>query len=185
MDSRRIAIVGLEYGGFGIARALAHERRLAAALLIPGILDASAPWMELLPDGARAALLDCDPDLFEQELHLAALFSPEIIDQLRRAAYWFDSGDLSLYDLYAHICGSRLEAEVGQITIPTFLYEPTTGNCWAGQTSELAERLGQIATVTRGPSIDEAVLRWLDTLLPMDKGTMKLQAPGVHLCPVR
>ena len=184
VDPARIAIVGLEHGGFGVARALAHERRLAAALLIPGS-STRRRHGSTFSRTLHEALLDRDPDLFEQELHLAALFSPGIIGELRRAANWFDPGDLSLYELYAHISGSRLDAEIGQIKIPTSLYEPKPGNCWAGQTSELAGRLGQIATLTRGPSTDEAVLRWLNTLFPMDKGTMKLQAPGVHLRPVR
>jgi hypothetical protein len=86
VDASRMAVIGIDHAGYGIARGLAFEERFAAAVLAPGIVDASRPWLNSLPTPARAALLDDDRDWFDRELHLATLFVPEIPGRLRRFA---------------------------------------------------------------------------------------------------
>ena len=76
VDSTRMAVIGIDHAGYGVARALAFEQRFAAAVLAPGIVDASRPWLDALPAPARAALLDEDREWFDRELHLATLFAP-------------------------------------------------------------------------------------------------------------
>jgi len=58
VDASRMAVIGIDHAGYGVARALAFEGRLAAAVLAPAILDASRPWMAALQVPARAAVLD-------------------------------------------------------------------------------------------------------------------------------
>ena len=164
VDPARMAIIGLEHGGFGVARALTVERRFAAAMLAPGIHDASRPWIDQLPDGVREALLDEDPDRFETELHLATLFTPGIDERLRRSGRWFGDDGETLYALYRRITRYRLGDDVRHITSPTAICEPIDGGCWAGQAAELAARVGSAGTLVRGRSADEAVLKWLDTI---------------------
>jgi hypothetical protein len=164
VDPARMAIVGLEHGGFGVARALTVERRFAAAMVAPGIHDASRPWIDQLPDGVREALLDEDPDRFETELHLAALFAPGIGERLRRSGRCFGYEGEALYDVYRRITRYRLGDEVRHITSPTTICEPVDGGCWAGQATELAARVSPAGTLVRGRTADEAVLRWLDTI---------------------
>ena len=71
VDAARMAVVGLGDAGYGVLRALASEHRFAAAVADPGIVDASTPWTQLLPDAARAQLLREAPAAFDREIHLA------------------------------------------------------------------------------------------------------------------
>ena len=61
VDASRMAVVGCELAAFGVTRALAYEHRFAAAVVAPGIVDASRPWLDALPAPVRAALLDARP----------------------------------------------------------------------------------------------------------------------------
>ena len=45
VDRERVAVIGLDHAGYGVPRALSVERRFAAAVVAPGIVDASRPWM--------------------------------------------------------------------------------------------------------------------------------------------
>jgi hypothetical protein len=162
VDPRTIGVAGLELGAFGVARALVVERRFATALLLPGIHDASSPWVALLPEGARAALLDEDRDRFEAELHLAALFAPELLDRLRRSGRCFGGAGTSIFDLYRRISDYRLE-QVAGIESPILVCEASDGSCWSGQAAETARRLGSAATLVRGRRADDVVEEWLDT----------------------
>lgn len=133
VDLRRIAIAGLECAGFGVARALTVERRFATALLLPGIHDASSPWIVRLPDGARAALLDEDRDRFEAEIHLASLFAPELPDLLRRSGRCFAGEGTSIFDLYRRISDYRLEEQIAGLESHTQVCEAPTGAAGQGR----------------------------------------------------
>jgi hypothetical protein len=167
VDPHRIAIVGLEHGSFGVARALVTAQRpFAAAMLAPGIIDASTPWIERLPDGAREALRSEDADLFERELHLASLFTPRLQEQLRTHARWFDPdpGGTSLYNLYHRILSYRFGDgdELGRIQTPTTVCEPSgERGGWSGQADELARQIGEAATLVQAQRPDEAIISWL------------------------
>jgi hypothetical protein len=164
VDARRIAIAGLEFGGYSVACALLAEPRCAAAILVPGIHDASRPWLDRLPEDARLALLEEDRDRFRQELHLASLFAPELESRLRRGARPFDGTATSLYDLFRRINRCRLDGKRGELVTPTAVCELADGQEWAGQASETARLLGPAARLLLGCTGDDAVVRWLDEL---------------------
>ena len=44
VDRERVVVIGIEHAGCGVPQALAFERRVTAAMLAPGIVDASRPW---------------------------------------------------------------------------------------------------------------------------------------------
>lgn len=162
VDAGRMAIAGLEFAGLGVARAVSAEHRFAAAAVIPGILDASRPWVEQLPLGARDALLEDDADAFERELHLASLFVPETEARLRRAARWFDHGNTPLFELYQRVRSYRLGEELCLVQTPTMVCEPAEGGLWTGQGLELARRLGGSGALVRGRRAADALESWLD-----------------------
>jgi hypothetical protein len=162
VDRRRIAIVGLEFGAFGVARALTVERRFATALLLPGIHDAASAWLAGLPEGARAALLDEDRERFEAELHVASLFAPELPDLLRRSGRCFGGAGASVFDLFRRISTHRLEERVVPIEPPTLVCEAPDASCWPGQAAEVARRLGSAATLVRGRRGQDVLADWLD-----------------------
>ncbi|MBV9338603.1 MAG: hypothetical protein JO243_22160 [Solirubrobacterales bacterium] len=164
VDRARVAVIGLDHAGYGVPRALASEERAAAAVLAPGIVDASQPWMEALPAQARSALQEKDRESFERELHLAALFAPEIDGHLRRLGRGYAGGELPMYDLAQRIGQFRLGEELGRIATP-LLVGPAPGRPWAGQAEELCARLpGGYALAPAGPG-EDAISNWLDSFL--------------------
>ncbi len=77
VDASRIALIGADHGALGAAQALTMTNRLAAAALLPGILDASEPLVNALPQAMRGPLLEGNRVHFDEELRLAALFAPD------------------------------------------------------------------------------------------------------------
>jgi dienelactone hydrolase len=49
VDPKRIAIQGISQGGYWVPRAVAFEKRIAAAIADPGVVDVSTSWTETLP----------------------------------------------------------------------------------------------------------------------------------------
>lgn len=160
VDGRRLAVVGLEFGAFGVAQGLRAEHRFAAAAVVPGIFDAAAPWLVRLPAEMRTGLLGGDRGAFDRELHLGSLFDPELQARLRHAVRRFDDGTLSLFDLYQRIRQFRL-ADVAVVRTPTLVCEPLEGTPWAGQAITLTRALGRAATFVDARGADDAIADWL------------------------
>jgi hypothetical protein len=165
VDASRMAVIGIDHAGYGVARALPSERRFAAAVLAPGIVDASRSWLNALPAPARVALRDEDREWFDRELHLAWLFEPELHARLRRRGHEYDLARLPLYDLAQRISEFRLADEPERITTPLLLCRTGPDPVWADQAEELHRRLPcskQLACARPG---DDTVSDWLDRLL--------------------
>ncbi len=161
VDAARMAVIGIDHAGYGVARALAFERRFAAAVLAPGIVDASRPWVAALPAPARAALLDEDREWFDRELHLATLFAPEMAGCLRRLARDYDLSGLPLYDLAQRISEFVLGEELGRITTPVLACPTGPEPLWAPQAEELCSRVPSSELTCAEPG-ENGVSDWLD-----------------------
>ena len=161
VDHERVAVIGLHHAGYGVARALAFEPRVVAAVVAPGIVDASRPWLHALPPPALGALEDEDRQSFDRELHLATLFAPDTPDRLRRLGREYDVSGLTLYELAQRIVEFRLGEELGRITTPVLACSVGSEPLWTMQTEELSSRLpgSQLACAAPG---DEGVSDWLD-----------------------
>jgi hypothetical protein len=164
VDARRMALIGLEHAGYGVPRALATVPDFAAAAVAPGIVDASRPWLEALPDLARVALIEEDRDGFELEVHLADLFAPETNRLLRRRGRWYELGPILLYDLYQRIRSYALEDAMGQISTPMLVCGPYDERRWPGQADALHVRLLNPVGPVRRDAFDDAVVEWLGDL---------------------
>jgi hypothetical protein len=166
VDGARMAVVGADLAGFGVARALAYEHRFAAAALVPGIVDAARPWLAALVPTVQRALLDGDRDAFDRELHLAELFAPGMTQRLRRATDGFGAPRVPLYDIYQRIRCFALGEEVAQITTPLLVSSPAADGGgmtpWAGQGCELHEWLSSPAALCLDATRPEPILDWLD-----------------------
>jgi hypothetical protein len=165
VDVARMAVIGLDHAGYGVPRALAFEHRFAAAVLAPGIVDASRPWVDALPAPARAPLRDEHRDWFDRELHLAALFHPELPDRLRRLGREYDLSGLPLYDLARRIREFRLGEELAQIVTPTLVCPTGTEPLWVGQAEELCARVTADKRVASAMPGEDRVSDWLDRFL--------------------
>jgi hypothetical protein len=163
VDASRMAVIGIDHAGYGIARALAFERRFSAAMLAPAIVDAARPWMEALPGPARAAVLDEDREWFDREVHLATLFAPETPERLRRLGRGYDLSDLPLYDLARRISEFRLGEALARVTTPVLACPVGAEPLWAAQAEDFCSRLPG-AELARAAPGDHAVSAWLDRL---------------------
>jgi hypothetical protein len=164
VDASRMAVIGIDHAGFGVARALTCERRFAAAVLAPPIVDASRPWLNELPAPARTAVGDEDRERFGRELHLAALFDPEIHDRLRRLGRGYDLQGLPLYDLGRRIAEFRLGDELTRITTPVLACPVGPEPLWAIQAEELGSRLPGCELAYAAPGANP-VSDWLDQFI--------------------
>jgi hypothetical protein len=164
VDASRMAVIGIDHAGYGVTRALAFEQRFAAAVLAPGIVDASRPWVAALPAPARAALLDEDREWFDRELHLATLFAPGIPGRLRRLGRGYDLSGLPLYDLAQRIGEFQLGEELGRITTPMLACPAGSEPLWAVQAEEMRSRLPGTELACAAPGAD-GVSNWVDRLM--------------------
>jgi hypothetical protein len=162
VDRERVVVIGLDHAGYGVPRALAFERRFAAAVVAPGIVDASRPWLEALPAPARLALYDEDRESFDRELHLAGLFDPETHDRLRRLAGEYDLSGIPLYDLSQRLRAFRLGHELGGIAAPMLVCPTGPEPSWVVQAADLCERVpGAEQLVCDGPD-EDGVWDWFE-----------------------
>ena len=164
VDASRMAVIGIDHAGYGVARALAFEERFAAAVLAPGIVDASRPWLAALPTPARAAVFDEDREWFDRELHLATLFAPGVPERLRRLGRGYDLSGLALYDVARRISEFRLGEEVSRITTPVLACQTGADPLWAVQAQEFCSRLPGSDLACAAPG-EDTVSDWLDQLV--------------------
>ena len=164
VDASRMAVIGIDHAGYGVARALAFEQRFAAAVLAPVIVDASALWLDALPAPARAAVLDEDRERFDRELHLATLFAPELPGRLRGLGREYDVSELPLYDLARRIGEFRLGDELRRITTPVLACSAGPEPFWDAQAEGLCSRLPGFELSCSAPG-EAGVSEWLDRLL--------------------
>jgi hypothetical protein len=140
IDRERVAVIGIDHAGYGIPQALSVERRFAAAVVAPGIVDASSAWVEALPPRARVALEDEDRESFDRELHLAGLFDPDIHDRLRRLGREYDQSGLPLYELSRRIARFRLGDEIERIATPMLVCPTGPEPSFSLQAEDLCDR---------------------------------------------
>ena len=164
VDASRLAVIGIDHAGYGIARAVSFDTRFVAAVLAPGIVDASPPWLAALPSAARLALLDEDREWFDRELHLATLFAPELPGRLRRLGRNYDLSELPLFDLAQRIAEFRLGEEISRITTPVLACPTGSDPLWSAQADEFCSRLPTAELTCAAPG-EDVVSDWLDRLL--------------------
>jgi len=162
VDSERVAVIGVDHAGYGVPRALSVEQRFAAAVVAPGIVDASRPWIDALPPPARTAIEDDDRESFDRELHLVALFDPEIRDRLSRLGREYDRSGLPPFDLAKRIGRFRLGAESTRIVTPMLVCATGSESSWAAQAEDLCARAPSAERLACDRPDDAPVWDWLD-----------------------
>ena len=141
VDPNRIAAIGVSQAGYWIPRALAFEHRLTAAVIDPGVLDVSAPWLSSLPEVMRSQLKHRQHAAFDREMHLAELFSPATAATLRFRGKPYGLSRGSPFALYDSVSAYRLGDEIQQITTPLLITDPEGEQFWPGQSQQLYDRL--------------------------------------------
>ena len=133
VDPKRIAIQGISQGGYWVPRAVAFEKRIAAAIADPGVVDVSTSWdanlpkpmLELLNAGRRA----------EFDGFMAKTLDPEHKATLafRMRPYGFTSP----YDAFKAAREYSLKEVAHRIQCPMLITNPAREAYWPGQSQRL------------------------------------------------
>ena len=176
VDGARIAVIGVGEGGFWVPRALASERRPAAAVADPGVVDVSAAWTARLAEPMAAFLRTGADAAFERELRLLALFDPAAAAALRARAAPYGAGLAAVARDY------RLGDLAAAITTPLLVTGADGETRWPGQSQALYERLpGEKALADLGACgavpRETAIFDWLDRRLADGQSSWRAVTP--------
>lgn len=147
VDPDRIALQGISQGGYWVPRAVAFEKRIAAAVADPGVMDVSTSWTRHLPKRMLQELEQGDAKRFDRDMHWGTILSPSARRELafRMRPYGTDDP----YEAYRAVVGYHLRDVVDRITCPILITDPDNEQFWPGQPQELAEAIGDNATLVR------------------------------------
>ncbi len=176
VDPKRIAIQGISQGGYWVPRAVAFEKRIAAAVADPGVIDVSASWtaslprpmLELLKAGRKA----------EFDGYMAKALGPATKADLRFRMRPY--GFTSYFDTFKAVQDYNLTGIAEQIGCPMLITEPVNEAFWPGQSRQLYDLLASPKklmpfSVSDGADLhcepkgtglrDLRVFNWLDEIL--------------------
>ena len=140
VDPERIAIIGVSQGGYWVPRALAFEKRIAAAVADPGVFDVSTTRTENLPKGMVKQLEAGEREKFERNFRFGEHFMGKTTRQtlaFRMKPYASDS----FFDVMRKVREYRLDDVVDRITTPLLITDPEDEQFWPGQSQRLYDAL--------------------------------------------
>jgi hypothetical protein len=133
VDPKRIAIQGISQGGYWVPRAVAFEKRIAAAIADPGVVDVSTSWTANLPKSMLDLLKSGGKTEFDG--YLTKNLDPATKSNLTFRMRPF--GFTSYYDTYKAVLEYNLEGVASQIGCPLLITEPVNESYWPGQSRRL------------------------------------------------
>jgi len=178
VDATKLAIYGISQGGYWVPRALAFEKRLAAAIVDPAVVDVSTSWISQLPAPLRKLLDEGKREAFDRDMGIGMRFSAKTARTWAFRARPFQKG--SYFDMIAEVRRYTLGDLATQITTPLFITSPEDEQFWPGQSEQFAESLPgekmlQPFTAAEGANFhcqplartltDQRMFDWLDAML--------------------
>ena len=177
VDVSRIALQGISQGGYWVPRAAAFERRLAAIVADPGVIDVGASWLRHLPSEVRALLDAGESKVFDEIMTSDTTPAQKAVLAWRMAPY----GTSSPFEAYRAAMKFRLDdAVIARIACPTLILDPDDEQFWPGESRALYDKLAcpkQILRFTTDEGAnwhcepaaqslrDERVFDWLETVV--------------------
>ena len=140
VDASALTGYGISQGGYWIARAVAFEPRLVAAVADPGVVDVSAGWTAHLPPALLALLDSGQQDAFNAAMAKAqASADPKAARTMafRSKPY----GMTDPFDLFTEVRRYQVRDVAGQITTPLLILDPDDEQFFPGQPRELYDLL--------------------------------------------
>ena len=137
VDPKRIAIQGVSQGGYWVSRAVAFEKRIAAAIVDPGVVDVSASWTATLPPPMLELLKAGRKDEFDG-------YMTQTLDAATRNSLLFRMrpyGVTSYYEAFKATMDYNLTGVIGRIECPVLITEPANEAFWPGQSRRLHDLL--------------------------------------------
>lgn len=176
VDPRRIALQGISQGGYWVPRALAFEKRIAAGIADPGVVDVSTSWTATLPPPMIQMLKEGQKEQFDGFMEKAL---PEGVKHdlaFRMRPY----GTTSYYEAFKAAMTYNLTDVAAAISCPMLITSPQNEAFWPGQSEQLYGMLTSPRTlvpflVTEGADLhcepeafglrDFRIFNWLDETL--------------------
>jgi dienelactone hydrolase len=139
VDASALTGYGISQGGYWITRALAFERRLAAAVADPGVVDVSAGWTAQLPPALVGLLDSGQKDAFNTAMAEASSANPAAARTLafRGKPY----GMTDPFDLFTDVRKYQVRDVAGRITTPLLILDPDNEQFFPGQPRQLYDLL--------------------------------------------
>jgi hypothetical protein len=133
VDPKRIALQGISQGGFWVPRALAFEKRIAAGIADPGVVDVSTSWTAALPKPMLELLKAGRKAEFDGYFAKSLSESAKSYLNFRMRPYGFTS----YYDTFKAVLDYSLADVAQNIRCPMLITEPANESFWPGQSRQL------------------------------------------------
>jgi Prolyl oligopeptidase family len=137
VDPKKIALQGISQGGYWVQRAVAFEKRIAAAIADPGVVDVSTSWTASLPNPMLELLKTGRKAEFDG--YMSKLLDPATKSNLTFRMRPF--GFTSYFGTYKAVLNYNLADVAGQIRCPFLITEPANESFWPGQSRQLYDLL--------------------------------------------
>lgn len=138
VDIARVALHGCSQAGYWVPRAAAFEKRLAAVVADPGVVDVATSWLAHFPQELIDLYRSGDRTSFE------AAMSQGDADPATRAMAakrMEPYGIESMFDLLSELEKWNLTDVAGQIECAVLITDPEGEQFWPGQSKQLYELL--------------------------------------------
>ncbi len=148
IDPDRIALSGISQGGYWVLRALAFERRLAAGIADPGVMDVSAAMISRFPPEMLELLDSGRQEEFDRFFAESVRNAPPAARQeleFRMKPY----GVKSCFDWISAARQYHLRDVIEKIRCPVFIADPEDEQFWPGQPAEVYAALRCPKTIVR------------------------------------
>ena len=137
VDPKCIALQGISQGGYWVPRALAFEKRVAAGIADPGVVDVSTSWTGILPKSLTELLKQGHKNEFDKYLLHAASPADRATLNFRMRPFGFSSP----FDTYQATMEYNLRDVASKIQCPMLITSPVNEAYWPGQSKQLYELL--------------------------------------------
>ncbi len=99
IDPDRIAILGISQGGYWVPSALAFEKRIAAGIADPGVVNVASKWNENLPEELMQLLRSGGKQAFDDFMKQALPADYKAVLRFRMRAY----GSSPYFDVFTAV----------------------------------------------------------------------------------
>jgi hypothetical protein len=135
VDAERVALLGVSQAGYWVPRAVAFERRIAAAVADPGVWDVGVSWRSHLPKSMVKLLNEGERDKFNRNMNWGTRFSRSARGTLAFRMRPF--GLETPYDVYKALEDYTLDGIAERIECPILITDPDQEQFWPGQSQRL------------------------------------------------
>jgi alpha-beta hydrolase superfamily lysophospholipase len=140
VDGDRLAIYGTGQGGYLVPRALAFEKRIAAAIIDPAVTDVASFWMSQLPQSLTRSYAEGNREAFDRDMALGMKYSASTARSwTRRARPYQQPG---YFATLQEVSRYTLRDVAAHVTTPCFVAAAEDEQFWPGQSAEFAAQAG-------------------------------------------